>query len=290
MGGSRDGADSMYPLLFGALPSYAAMWAIAAATCITVGSLYARRAGFALRQSAAALALLALSILLGSKLLWLAESYWYPEDDYVPLALRGLIHGFRIPGGIVMLALATPIACRALSLPWREFGDRVIPLAALALVLIRLGCFLNGCCFGKVSGLPWAFAFPRGNWVFWYHRTHGWIAGDAHASLPVHPLQVYFMLAALIMFAIVGWYQRVRREPGSVQLLFYALFFTTSAVLEPFRQNYLTLNTWLAPIAATVSAGVFAGRILGQRQAPRAGVVAHDKVRDSRMTRAAAGG
>ncbi len=252
----------MRPLLAGSIPLYFVMWACAALTGVSVGTRVAMRAGFPAGRSAGAITLLALSILAGSKLLYLAEAHWFPFDDYVPLEVRGSLHGFRIPGGILAFAVALPLVCGALRLSWRTFGDTIVPLAAVALVFIRVGCFLNGCCFGKLSTLPWAVAFPRGSWVFWYHRGHGWISSAASASLPVHPLQLYFLLAAGITLAIVLWQQRRARFAGSVQLVFYAFFFGSTALLEPLRQNYLTLNNWLAPVAAVLAAGVLLRRTL----------------------------
>jgi phosphatidylglycerol---prolipoprotein diacylglyceryl transferase len=250
----------MYPLLFDAIPLYFATSVGAALTGLMLGGYVAARSGFPAGRSTVAIALLAVSILLGSKLLYLAEARWFPFDDYVPIELRGSLHGFRIPGGIVLLAVAMPVVYRALGLPWRCFGDTVIPLAAVALVFIRLGCFLNGCCFGKISGLPWAIAFPRESWVFWYHRAHGWVPRAARTSLPVHPLQLYFLSAAVLTLVLLVWQRRRVLYPGYIQVLFYTLFFGSTAVLEPLRQNYLTLNNWLCPIAAVVAGGVLLGR------------------------------
>src|SRR5258707_15094264 len=120
------------------------MWACAALTAIYVGTRLAAQEGFPAGRSAVALVALALVVLAGSKILYLAEARFFPFDDYVPEKLRGSLHGFRIPGGILALAAAMPIVCGALGLDWRPFGDRVISLAAVALIFIRLGCFLNG--------------------------------------------------------------------------------------------------------------------------------------------------
>ncbi len=256
----------MHPLLFDSIPLYFVMWLCAAGVGIGAGTGVAARAGFPPAPSAIALALLALSILGGSKLLYLAEARFFPFDDYVPEQVRGALHGFRIPGGILALAAAMPVVCRVLRLPWRRFGDVMIPLAALALVFIRLGCFLNGCCFGKVSGLPWAVTFPRGSWVFWYHRTQRWIPETAQASLPVHPLQLYFVGAAVLILLILVRHRGRDAAPGHTQLLFYALFFASTAALELLRQNRLTLNSWLVPVAAAVAAGTLVGRTLASQE------------------------
>jgi len=205
-----------------------------------------------MRRSALVMSLLVVSVLLGSKALYLIEASLFPFDDYVPLHMRAAAHGFRIPGGILALGFAIPLGCGALGLPWRRFGDTVIPLAALALVLIRLGCYLNGCCFGRVSSLSWAVTFPPGSWAFWYHHTHGWIPPDATISLPVHPLQLYFVLVAIgILVALVVGRQSDAR-PGRTQVLFYALFFGTTAILDLFRQNHLTLNVAVCSVTAVL--------------------------------------
>jgi phosphatidylglycerol:prolipoprotein diacylglycerol transferase len=143
----------------------------------------------------------------------------------------------------------------------------MIPLAAVALVFIRLGCFLNGCCFGRVSNVPWAVAFPKGSWAYYYHRVHGWIPSTAEASLPVHPLQLYFLLAAVTSGAIVLKLQRRNAFPGSVQLVFYTLFFASTACLEPLRENFLTLNNWLAPLLTVIAGGLLLGLTLARGQA-----------------------
>ena len=215
----------MHPLLFDAVPVYFVMWACAAVTAVVVGGYLGARAGFPAARSAVAIVLLAFSVLAGSKLLYVAEAYWFPFDDYVPQSVRTPFHGFRIPGGVLLLAATMPLVCGVLKLPWRRFGDTAIPLVALALVFIRLGCFLNGCCFGRLSALPWAIAFPHGSWVFWYQRSKGWVTRDATVSLPVHPLQLYFVLAACATLGVLLWLQRQRHPRAYHQAIFYALFF-----------------------------------------------------------------
>lgn len=242
----------MHPLLAEAFPSYFGMWLCAAVGGFVLGVVLATHAGFPRVRAGLALASAVLFILLGSKLLYLFEARFFPTDDYVPEELRGTLHGFRIPGGIIALALSTVPVCRVLGLPWRRFGDLLIPLAAAGLVAVRLGCFLNGCCFGRVSATPWALEFPPGSWVYWYHRSKHWVPAAAPTSLPVHPLQLYFLLASAATCLYLLWRSR-DAEPGSQQLLFYTLFFASTALLEPIRENSLTLNNWLVPVAATLS-------------------------------------
>ena len=259
----------MHPYLFETIPVYFLMWGVAAITEITTGMFIGARSGFPARRSAAVLVLVTFIILLGSKLLYLLEASVFPYDDYVPLSARGPLHGFRIPGGILLLAGALPLACRLLGLPWRRFGDLVVPMVALALVFVRFGGFFNGCCFGKASSLPWALAFPHGSWAFWYQNTYGWLPRDAALSLPMHPLQLYFAIAAAVTLVVVLLVRRRTVSPGRPQLIFYALFFTTTALLEALRANYLTLNNLIAPAASIVSVGILLGRMCAARPLPK---------------------
>jgi prolipoprotein diacylglyceryltransferase len=137
----------MHAWLFGFLPSYPFMWAIAAALGIAVGIRLAVNAGFPVARSALFLIVSATAILVGSKLFYLVEARFFPYDDHAPSGSAWVdtrLSDFR---GILALALVIPALCRILGLPWRRFGDTVIPAAAIALVFIRLGCLLNGCCF-----------------------------------------------------------------------------------------------------------------------------------------------
>lgn len=45
----------------------------------------------------------------------------------------------------------------------RWYLDIMAPSAALGMSIGRIGCFLNGCCFGGACDLPWAVRFPFGS-------------------------------------------------------------------------------------------------------------------------------
>jgi prolipoprotein diacylglyceryltransferase len=82
---------------------------------------------------------------------------------------------------------------------------------------------------------------------------------EAEWSLPVHPLQLYFLLAAAVTVMVLHWQRGQGGYPGYIQLLFYALFFGATTMLEQFRQNSLALNNLLAPAAAALAGGLLVG-------------------------------
>ena len=75
------------------------------------------------------------------------------------------------------------------------------PSAALGHMFGRLGCFMNGCCYGKACSLPWAVHFP------FDHETHG---------LGVHPTQIYESIGNLLIFIGLSAFYPKRKFDGQI--------------------------------------------------------------------------
>jgi len=105
--------------------------------------------------------------------------------------------------------------------------DIIAPSVFLGYVFGRIGCFMNGCCYGYACALPWAVRFP-----------------DEHnrsvLTLPSHPTQLYSAGLALLLFFVM---QRARlmprfnRFPGQITLLFFALYAVERFFIEIFRNG-----------------------------------------------------
>ena len=72
----------------------------------------------------------------------------------------------------------------------------------MALCCARIGCFLAGCDYGKVTSLPWAVRFPAGSPAWVDHLQSGLLRPDRSESLPVHPTQLYEAALGLVMVAL----------------------------------------------------------------------------------------
>src|SRR5262249_805035 len=70
----------------------------------------------------------------------------------------------------------------------------VPPALALGIPLGRIGCFLNGCCYGDVCHLPWAVRFPAHSPPWSDEVDLGRISPVDAWSLPLHPTQLYSFL------------------------------------------------------------------------------------------------
>ncbi len=84
-----------------------------------------------------------------------------------------------------------------------SYAESAAPAVALGYAVYRIGCFLNGCCFGTVSDAPWAVTFGRGTEVFAAQVVAGLIAPDAARSLFVHPTELYHALLGVVVFILL---------------------------------------------------------------------------------------
>jgi phosphatidylglycerol:prolipoprotein diacylglycerol transferase len=106
-----------------------------------------------------------------------------------------------------------------------------MPALALGYAIGRLGCFLNGCCYGAPTDLPWAFRF---------HDPP--VTGPLTA--PSHPTQIYASLINLGIFAAL-WAMAMRKtRPGQVFFAYLALYSIYRFGIEFLRKGY-TAKVWL---------------------------------------------
>lgn len=89
--------------------------------------------------------------------------------------------------------------------PASIFVDALASCAALGSFIGRWSCLLYGDDFGKPSALPWAIRFPPGSLPFQAQVTEGTLESTAAWSLPVHPMQLYLMAVALLVFIGTTW-------------------------------------------------------------------------------------
>lgn len=139
--------------------------------------------------------------------------------------------GFSLYGGLMLGVGAGVGTALALGLPPWTLLDAATPAAALGMVMARIGCFLNGCCFGTITDLPWAVNFPPGSPAWLYHLLTG-ASSPSGASAPVHPTQVYEMVGVVMALAVAAGMMHStrlnglpgRRTSGRFFLVFAGLF------------------------------------------------------------------
>lgn len=196
----------MHPTLvkFGtfAIHSYGLLLAVAFLASIQLFLARGRARGLPEdRLSTLSLWLLVLAIL-GGRLLFVA-THW---DEYKtdPLAIVRLWEGGLILYGGYALAIAGGILYvrRAGLSVWRV-GDAAAPSMALGVGIGRLGCFMNGCCYGLPTTLPWGIKFPPESY-----------SSAVFPGETLHPSQLYMSAAGFLLFFALLRFDRKRRFDG----------------------------------------------------------------------------
>lgn len=169
----------------------------------------------------AAQVILAVSIL-GARLHYVA-GHWADFRARPLTALAVWEGGLTYQGGAIAAALATWWWTRRRGISFLAMADVMAPAVALGEGISRIGCFLNGCCFGNPCSRPWAVTFPPGSF-----------AANDLGGVPVHPTQLYqaaWGFAAAAALASLG----LRRARGTVWWTLVLLLGVGRLAVDPFR-------------------------------------------------------
>jgi phosphatidylglycerol:prolipoprotein diacylglycerol transferase len=119
------------------------------------------------------------------------------QSGYVGIA------GLSMMGGVVLAVLAAfaYFFFKRMN-PW-PLTDAMMPLFALGVGITRIGCFLNGCCFGLPTHSHLGVVFPPDS-----------LAGYIFPDTPLIPTQLYEAAAGFAIFFIVLWSERFKKFDG----------------------------------------------------------------------------
>ena len=99
--------------------------------------------------------------------------------------------GMSFHGGLLGVIAAMYLYARVTHRRFLAVGDMIAPLVPMGLFFGRMGNFINGELWGRVTDVPWAMIFPSGG------------------PVPRHPSQLYeAALEGLLLFALLWWFQR----------------------------------------------------------------------------------
>jgi len=115
------------------------------------------------------------------------------------------IAGLNLYGGVILAVISSFIYIRLKKLPVLKIFDLFAPTIGIGLMFTRVGCFLNGCCFGTPTDLPWGISFPTDSMPYY-------VFGSAH----LHPSQLYSSLYGLLLFVYLHWRLKHKSFDGQV--------------------------------------------------------------------------
>lgn len=231
----------MHPILFQFGPLKIYSYGLAVACAFIIATILAKLE--ASRQNIPEEKILNLSIwvgffgISGARILYILQNlkFYIRYPGEMLMLQRG---GLSFYGGLILATICAIIFLRRQHLPTVKTFDIIAPYLALGQAIGRIGCFLNGCCYGKPTDFSFSVCFP----------------GEGIARYPV---QIYSSLNLLLIFVILRIFQAKKAKiPGQIFLLYCLLYSAMRFFMEYLRGDNLRILANLT-IHQLISIGIF---------------------------------
>ena len=193
-------------------------------------------------RTAIAMSVIVTVFFIGSRLLY--GLLYLPrvlDDPTILYALK--LNNFTLFGGMALSLLAWWIISNKNKLPFIKITDILAPHVGISIAIMRIGCFLNGCCYGKTSEVPWAVTFPL---LSPAHLAQFY--ADPQNSIfsvsPVHPTQLYEMVVALLA-STAAWFVGAKNYSPGMATAIFGLVLTAGRFITFYFRDF--------PVASDIS-------------------------------------
>lgn len=174
--------------------------------------------------------LLVVLILVGARIFYVVfynTSLIWENPAEVPAIWHG---GLSFHGGFAGILTASYIVARQARVPWVSVLDTLGLVGPLGLALGRIGNFINGELFGRVTDMPWGMVFPNGG------------------PMPRHPSQLYEAFLEGVVLAVILWAMKKRvKRHGIIAATFMIGYAVSRTTVEFFREPDAQLGFVLGP-------------------------------------------
>lgn len=239
----------MYRILFniGSFPIYS--YGVMIALAFILGILLAMKEAKRIGENPERVLDISLYVILGGLLGGRLGYVIFYLDYYLKNPIKILYFrqgGLAFLGGFILAFILGSWYVLRNKLSFWKYTDIAAPSLALGIGIARIGCFLNGCCFGLVSE-KYGLKFPALNMppVYLQQLKDGLIASGSPFTLPVIPTQLYSSLYAFLIFLILLWFKKYKKYDGYLFLNFLVLYSISRFIIEFFRfheNNFIIFN------------------------------------------------
>lgn len=196
-----------------------------------------RKAGVPMVRVVLISCVLIISFLIGARLLY-GILYFEKilENPYKLFQIK--LVNFALYGGLIAAFISWYILCRIFKINLFKITDTIVPHLGISLALAKLGCFFNGCCYGKPTEMPWGVVFKNADrnplaQVFGDNSFINFLFGSQ--AIPRHPTQLYEVFFALLAAAIAFLLLRKKLKPGIGTAIFLIIYSTGRLISFFFR-------------------------------------------------------
>ncbi|MCK5707582.1 MAG: prolipoprotein diacylglyceryl transferase [Candidatus Aureabacteria bacterium] len=240
----------MHPIAFKILGlniySYGLFMAIGILTSVWIASTIGKRENLATDTVYDFCFIIVIFALLGSRILYVIVNLKYFINNPVEVLFlnRG---GFIYYGGFIGGFAAAIFYLKKNKLPLWGMGDIICCVLPLGQAFGRLGCFLNGCCFGKPGLYHWCVQF-RSGLPFEHYQEF----------VPIHPVQLYNAALNFIIFLVLYFIFEDKKFNGLIIVLYGVLYSFSRFITEFYRGDVpllgsFTLAQWTSIIIFILS-------------------------------------
>jgi phosphatidylglycerol:prolipoprotein diacylglycerol transferase len=200
---------------------YGVMVVLAVITVIGFSLLEAKRKGFSQDMVWDVGLWAVIGGIIGARLLHIIDKWEYYLNQPGQILNFG---GLAIWGAVLGGLLAILIYCLVKKLSFWQLGDIAAPGAILGQAIGRVGCLVNGCCYGLTCELPIAVIYQNPS-------------SYAPQGVPLYPTQLFHIIWDLVGFGILWALRKKLRLDGSLFLIWLIFFGAGDFVIRFFREN-----------------------------------------------------
>jgi phosphatidylglycerol---prolipoprotein diacylglyceryl transferase len=238
----------MHPIFFTLGPLtirwYGVMAAIGFLLATVLLTMNRKRANMSDNQASTLLFIAIIGGVIGARIAYVIQNWSIQFKDNLPEMFRIDHGGLVFYGGFFLAIVGIIIYCRKSKLDMVRVLDVFTPAMAAGHAMGRIGCFLNGCCYGTVTHSWLGVHYPEGSapWTKYF-------------GAPLHPVQLYetcgTILMAVIMFILL---RRTKRGiPISSYLVIYGILRFSD---EFFRGDHSVSQLWLGVFTPAQAVGL----------------------------------
>lgn len=167
-----------------------------------------------------------ISGIIGARLLYVVLNwdYYIIHPAEILLLNKG---GLDFYGGFILALIIAVLFVKKRRLPLLEISDIIILYLPLGQAIGRIGCFLNGCCYGRPTDLIFGVQFPP-------YSLPSQQFGSNHF---IHPTQIYSSIIDLFIFIILDLRIKHKRFNGQIVLDYMFIYGTARFLLEYLRAD-----------------------------------------------------
>lgn len=234
--------------------SYGVMLAIAFIAAAWIASRRAEKLGYPKDEYYNTTIAVMIGSLLGARLFYVIQNF----RDYAgnPLDILKVWEGGLVfYGGLIGGIIGAIYYIRTRKLDASVYFDAGAPSMGIGLFFTRIGCFLNGCGFGKPTTLFWGITFPAHSKAWWQQVQDGLIDINTPHSLPVHPTEPLSSLNGLIIFILFSYLLKKRSFRWQIFLGFLMYYSVSRFVIEILRGD--KIRGFVGPLSTSQFVGIF---------------------------------